>query len=231
MLRKLIVVGGWIGMGLLASWTHAAVPRGVYLESRTCQVYTGPCFAAGEVGLAGKEAVMAWHFDEGEIGGQSLAGLNLVAIVQTDRTLGFDGVEPSDRLRVRVVVDRQASDLQKEALMRFLREANPRLFAAVVDVVRSRIDMKLDTATLRGELDAGKYARLSTRKADADDCICSNESAYYPPLTPLENFVPGVALEFAGRAVGRRWSTFETRSAYMGRFEHQATTTQVADGS
>ena len=41
----------------------------------------------------------------------------------------------------------------------------------------------------------GEFARLKTRKARHGDCICSNESAYYPPLTKLKGFVPGVTIE------------------------------------
>ncbi|HUG69079.1 MAG TPA: hypothetical protein VMM76_15120, partial [Pirellulaceae bacterium] len=46
---------------LVSSGIARAEISGHYLETRTCQVYTGPCFANAEVGLAGKEAVMAWR--------------------------------------------------------------------------------------------------------------------------------------------------------------------------
>ena len=37
---------------------------GTYVEARTADVYTGPCFANSEVGLVGKEAIMAWRIEE-----------------------------------------------------------------------------------------------------------------------------------------------------------------------
>ena len=40
--------------------------------------------------------------------------------------------------------------------------------------------------------DVAAFVQLETRRARPDDCICSNESAYYPPLTELANFAPGV---------------------------------------
>ena len=44
------------------AWTLTAAPlaagglEGQYVEARTCQVYTGPCFANSEINLAGKDA-------------------------------------------------------------------------------------------------------------------------------------------------------------------------------
>ena len=40
----------------LSSTGMAAQISGEYLESRTCSVYTGPCFANAEMGLAGNFA-------------------------------------------------------------------------------------------------------------------------------------------------------------------------------
>ena len=56
--------------GILTSATVGAVGReeisGEYLEARSCDVFTGPCFANGDIGLNGREAVMAWKVDAGK---------------------------------------------------------------------------------------------------------------------------------------------------------------------
>ena len=39
--------------------------RGDYLETRSADVYTGQCFANGEVNLVGNEAILAWHVRTG----------------------------------------------------------------------------------------------------------------------------------------------------------------------
>ena len=61
-----LLVGALIA---LPSCAQAAQPAGhvtgEYIESRTADVYTGPCFANSEVNLTGKEAVLAWHVDKG----------------------------------------------------------------------------------------------------------------------------------------------------------------------
>src|SRR5438477_5023466 len=61
---------------------------GGYLEVRSCDVYTGPCFANGEMGLTGKEAVMVWSIRQGSWKGVALDGLNVIAVVKTDDTMG-----------------------------------------------------------------------------------------------------------------------------------------------
>ena len=40
-------------------------------------MWTGPCFANAEMGLAGKEAVMAWKVDQGSWNDVKLDGLVL----------------------------------------------------------------------------------------------------------------------------------------------------------
>ena len=43
--------------------------KGDYLETRTCDVYTGPCFANGQVGLTGNDAIMAGPGNDTVTGG------------------------------------------------------------------------------------------------------------------------------------------------------------------
>src|SRR4051794_41929206 len=52
---------------------------GDYLEARTSDVYTGPCFANSEVNTAGGEAVFAWRVRQGAWKGTALDGLSVVA--------------------------------------------------------------------------------------------------------------------------------------------------------
>ncbi|MCO6457449.1 MAG: DUF1326 domain-containing protein [Pirellulaceae bacterium] len=200
----------------------AAEIRGTYLETRTCQVYTGPCFANAEVGLAGKEAIMAWQIQQGERNGIDLSGLNVVVVVRSSHTLAFRGLADAQELKSVVLLDERATADQRDALLGFVREHAGPAGREVVGVSVVPIQMSLDTAELQGNLSAGKVVKLSTRKARPSDCICSNESAYYPPLARVENFAPGVTLEgsFTGRGLGTRWSTPDARSAYMATFAY-----------
>jgi hypothetical protein len=194
--------------------------RGIYLEARTCQVYTGPCFANSEAGLAGKNAILAWSFEKGTLHGVDLSGLKVVMVIDAADTLGFGGLDTAKNLRSVILVDHNAGQRQREALVQFARTQCKRSNLDVQRIDAVPIEMSLDTQELSGRLQAGSIARLVTRKARAGDCICSNEVAYYPPLARVDQFAPGVTIEgeFAGRGLGTRWSIPDTRSAYMATF-------------
>src|SRR5438067_12731118 len=81
---------------------------GDYLEVRSCDVYTGPCFANAEMGLTGKEGMLIWSIREGAWQGTELAGLNVIAVVRTDATLGDQHNQPR-RGKAVLIVDAKAS--------------------------------------------------------------------------------------------------------------------------
>jgi hypothetical protein len=208
----------------------AAPPSGNYIEARTCQIYTGPCFANGEVGLTGKDAIMTWQINNGMYSGVDLAGLSVAVIVKASDTLGFHGLRDAQSMEAVVIVDASANSSQADALTKFALSQSGILHRDVATVHRAAIEMNLDLAQLTGQLNVGDYAQLVTRKARRGDCICSNESAYYPPLVPLKGFVPGVTIEgeVAARRLGTRWSIPDSRTAYMGTFELDAAQSQAA---
>src|SRR5688572_10764554 len=100
----------------LAVLPASAAISGDYLEARTSDVYTGSCSANGEVNLAGREAVVAWHVREGSWNGVALKGLSVVAAVRAAATLGDPFANPYPA-RSLVVVDERATVEQREALV------------------------------------------------------------------------------------------------------------------
>lgn len=208
--------------GLVPASLRAADVTGTYLETRTCQVYTGPCFANAEMGLAGKDAIMAWGIESGNRDGVDLSGLSVVLVVRASDTLGFKGLADAKELKSVILVDERATSQQREALVAFAKEHAGPAGKVVSRVDASPIKLSLDQHDLVAKLDAGKSAKIVTRKAREGDCICRNEVAYYPPLAKVDNFAAGVTVEgeFAGRGLGSRWSTPESRSAYMGTFAY-----------
>ena len=213
---------GLAAIAVFVSWAPASDVSGTYMEARTCQVYTGPCFANAEVGLTGMNALMAWNIDEGEHAGVDLSGLKVVLVVNASETLGFGGVDAPKELKSIILVDEKANATQREALVNFAKKHAGRAGEKIVRIDFKPIKMSLDTAELRGSLTAGKEVKLVTRKIGKDDCICGNESSYYPPLVKVENFAPGFAIEgeFKGRGLGTRWSIPGSRSAYMATFAY-----------
>src|SRR5438876_6374555 len=94
--------------------------RGDYLETRSADVYTGQCFANGEVNLVGKEAILAWHVQSGSWNGVSLQGLTVAAAVRANGTLGDPYEDPYPAKAV-LRVDDQATVPQQAALVTFAK--------------------------------------------------------------------------------------------------------------
>jgi len=201
----------------------AAEISGEYLEARTCDVYTGPCFANGEVGISGKEAVMAWKVDEGSWAGQDLSGLGVALIIKANDTLGFGGtfyVHP-DKIVGVIVVDEEANVEQRQALVQFVKENAPHVANDIVKVEAAPITLTNDHLSGKGVFTAGKLAKIETRKLAKGDCICSNETTFYPPLTKVDNAHAAytVNMTYAGEALDHTWSTVNKRSAFLATFE------------
>jgi hypothetical protein len=219
MLRAAVVCA--IAMVVASPLLGADPLSGTYVEARTCQVYTGPCFANGEVGSAGKNAVMTWQINRGEFAGVDLSGQAVAMIVKASNTLGFNGFDDAQTRKAIVIVDEQADSKQTAALQKFAASQTGIQEADVAAVYRADIEMQFDRDELTASVEVGDFASLKTRKARPGDCICSNESAYYPPLVPLQGFVPGVTIEgeVKARKLGTRWSIPDSRTAYLGTFQ------------
>src|SRR5271169_4521200 len=90
--------------------------RGDYIESRSTDVYVAQCFANGEVGLTGNQALLAWHVTEGSWNGVKLDGLTVAAAVRARATLGDPYGEPYPAEAV-LMVDDAANAEQRQALV------------------------------------------------------------------------------------------------------------------
>src|SRR5947207_15654507 len=117
----------------LAGKPSSSTISGDYLEVRSCDVYTGPCFANAEMGLTGKEGMLVWSVREGSWNGVKLDGLNVIAVVRTDGTLGDLRYQPRSGKAV-LVVDTLATPRQSEALVEFARAMAGALIQEIADV-------------------------------------------------------------------------------------------------
>ena len=93
-MRGLCSVSACVVVLLACSAARGSEISGEYLEARTCDVFTGPCFANSQMGSAGREAVLAWKVDAGTWKGVPVSGLGIAAILNAEGTLGYDGVFP-----------------------------------------------------------------------------------------------------------------------------------------
>jgi hypothetical protein len=194
--------------------------RGDYLETRSADVYTGQCFANGEVNLVGNEAILAWRITSGTWYGIPLAGLTVAAAVRANATLGDPYGNPYPAKAV-LLVDDQASVQQQQALVNFAKHMGGELLNNLEQVLPVQMEMVVNAqhhgaAMLR----AGQFATVQTRAIGDKDHLCGNEETYYPPLTQLAHSMPAVALtdSYSGPGLGTSWDLHGKRSAFVGTF-------------
>jgi hypothetical protein len=194
---------------------------GNYLEVRSCDVYTGPCFANAEMGLTGKEGILVWSVDKGSWQGTALDGLNVIAVVRADGTLGDLRYQPRTG-KAMLIVDERANTQQKEALASFARAMAGNLVQDVIAVKSLPIQAELGTCAKSGcaKVKAGDVVEVSTRCLGGKDHVCGNETAFYPPLTSVGAAVPAYTelAAFHGSGLGLTWESTCQRSAFLGTF-------------
>jgi hypothetical protein len=199
--------------------TGAATISGDYAEFRTADVYTGPCFANGEVGLTGNEAVMAWHVTSGQWEGIPLNGLSVIAVVRASATLGSPYSNPLPARAV-MIVDSHATAEQRGALVRFAQSQAAPLLSSIVAVESSPIRFELGAH--HGVVSVvANTVKISTRAITSGDEICHNEEVFYPPLAAhLTHAMPAVTLEgsYQGNHLGATWNDSGRRGAFVGHF-------------
>lgn len=204
-----------------ATATKAAL-HGEYVEARTADVFTGPCFGNAEVNLMGDLAVFGWRIAEGQFDGVDLKGLGVVGVVKASATLG-DIHNSAYPVKSVLIVDQRASVEQRMALQKFAKKMGGDLLQDVVKIVYAPVDLKIQgsihnaTATLK----AGELAEVTTRAINDGDHICTNEEIWYAPLTKLDHAMPAYSLahNYKGDGLNTTWSSPEKRSAFVGSFQ------------
>ena len=194
--------------------------RGDYLETRSADIYTGSCFANGEVNLVGNQAILAWHVESGTWNGVPLDGLTVAAAVRARATLGDPYASPYPAQAV-LIVDEQANDRQRAALTAFAQHMAGELLRNIEQVIYAPTEFAVNhekhgTAMLR----AGRFATVHTRSLNEGVHLCGNEATFYPPLTETKHAMPAVAItdSYRGPGLGTDWELHGKRSAFVGTF-------------
>jgi len=207
--------------------------RGDYVEARTADVYTGPCFSNAEVFITGDHAVIAWKITEGTYGGQDLRGLAVAAAIEGNTTFTKDRPEVA---RSVVIVDESASPSQRKALLALAKELAGDRLKNVIEVRTSRILLTVENnadhhseaaSTHHGMPQAPRaafwvsgLAEILTRPLDEGDHFFGNEVVESPPLSKGVTALPAYTLKhhFKGNALGTTWSGPNCRSSFVGQF-------------
>lgn len=218
--RALLLVAVF-ALVLIAAPVSAAPITGQYVEARTCDVWTGACFANAEMNLAGKHAVMAWKIDKGVFENVELDGLGVVAVIAASDTLGLQQTGSAKSV---VIVDERASLEQRDALIRMVRKQGGDLVKNIVAVRSAPIELTLCPCKTNvcARVKAGNLARIETRCIDhRNDKACGHEKDFYPPLAKDVSVKAAIAVEhsFNGQGFNETWKDSDRRGAYVGSFE------------
>ena len=208
-----------VALVVVALPASAAGLTGQYVECRTCDVWTGPCFANAEM-TTGKNAVLGWKVEKGALDGATLDGLSVVAVVSASDTLGLEQTGESKAI---LIVDEKATAAQRDALVKLAKGQGGDLLKNVTKVEAAPITIDACLCKDNGcaKLSAGG-AKIETRCLDGHaDKKCGNEFAYYPPLAKNVKAQAAVAVEhgYSGKGFRQSWKESERRGAYVGSFE------------
>jgi hypothetical protein len=199
----------------------AADIHGQYVEARTADIYTGPCFANSEVELTGNLAVFGWKIEKGTWQGVSLDGLSVMGVVHSESTLG-DYMHPDViGARAVIIVDERATLEQRMALSQFAKQMGGDLLKTVVRTDARPISFSTgDMHSRSAKMVAGELAKVETRALEETDKICHNEEVWYKPLTQLDHAMAAYTVEqsYQGKGLNTTWSYPGKRSAYVGTF-------------
>lgn len=222
MKTKMILVISWLAAGtVFAGKQTVPAISGDYLEVRSCDVYTGPCFANAEMGLTGREGILVWSVREGRWNGAVLDGLSVIAVVRTDATLGDQRYQPRSGKAV-LIVDAKANAPQRAALADLARAMSGQLVQELAEIKTAGIEAKIGSCTKAGcaSVKAGNLVEITTRCFGEKDHLCGNEDTYYPPLTEVDGAYPAFTelAAFTGSGLNRTWELTGQRSAFLGTF-------------
>ena len=197
--------------------------EGNYVEVRSCDVFTGHCFANGEMGLMGREAILSWDITKGGWEGTALDGLKVVAVVRANGTLGLSTGSQYAAKSV-LIVDSKASAAQKTALVKFAKSMTGSLLDDVVEVQESDIEMSFGQCSAKrgASVKAGKLVNVEARPIVDADLVCRAEKDFYPPLAKVDNPVAHFTErdKFDGTGLGIHWDESGGRTAYVATFQH-----------
>jgi Protein of unknown function (DUF1326) len=218
-LLLLSAVAAFAATPMPATPTAGPEVRGQYVEARTCDVFTGACFANADTGLTGKNAVLAWKVESGAVGTTRVDGLGVVAVVAARDTLGLKQSAPAKAV---VIVDEKATAAQRQALVEFVKAQTGDLIKDVVAVHAAEVDLNICpcAGNACATLTAGK-AKIATRCLDPNhDKGCGNECDFYPPLAKGVSAKAAMATEhtYSGKEFNETWSDADRRGAYVGSF-------------
>jgi hypothetical protein len=198
--------------------TPAAV-TGTYVEARTAEVFAGACVMNGEAAMGGREALLAWKVDRGQVNGVTLDGLAIVAALASETNLGVREVGgDATPARAAIIVDSRANAAQRKALVAMVRSLSGDLIGSVVQETAAPIQFADDGHQITVSTDTVK---LAVGKHLNHEASCGNKQ-WFNPMTRVDRAEMGTTDQnaFSGPALCTKWSDPDKRSSFFGTFSY-----------
>ncbi len=239
MVKSIIASCCFAGLfAIVALPVRAVEIRGDYIESRTADIYTGPCFSHAEVFITGNQAVLAWKVREGSWKGVDLSGLTVAAAIRGTTTFSEDKPEEAQSV---LIVDRRADKAQREALIEMAKTLAGERLDHIVAVKSALISMTVEEDRHEKSAEqtepshlhktpkaphasfwAAGLAEILTRPLDERDHFCGNETVAYEPLSRGVVVLPAYTLgaSFKGEGLNVNWDDHNSRGSFVGTFAY-----------
>jgi hypothetical protein len=192
---------------------------GTYVEARTAEIFAGACIMNGEAATTGREAILAWKVDRGQVNGVTLDGLSVVAALAGETNLGIHEIGgETTPARAAIYVDSRANAAQRKALVTMVKSLSGRLIGSVVQETAAPIQFADNGRQISVSTDTVK---LAVGKQLNHDASCGNKQ-WFNPLTRVERADMGTTNvnEFSGAVLDTKWSDPNKRSSFFGTFSY-----------
>jgi len=218
-MKKIALSFALSSLTVVALAARPATVTGTYVEARTAEVFAGACIVNGEAATTGREALLAWKVDRGQVNGVPLDGLAVVAALASDTNLGIHEIGgESTPARAAIYVDSRATAAQRKALVAMVRSLSGNLIGSVVEETAAPIqfvdnghEIEVSTNTLK----------LAVEKHMIHDPSCGNKQ-WFNPLTRVDHAEMGTTdqNEYSAPILCTKWSDPNKRSSFFGTFSY-----------
>ncbi len=204
----------WCGEGCSLSGPVADIePSGTYIEARSASVFAGACHYNSELVTAGREALLAWRFEAGRVGGTDLAGVEVLAAVASAENLSQGAARRSV-----LYVDASVTDEQRQTVRDWVQARCGAELGEVIAVESLPVDVAFDGE--RYSARAGEALELTGSLLPDRECCKMPYDVWYEPFTPIEGRIVGNSERFAWNEtrLARGFELRERNDTFLGRF-------------
>jgi hypothetical protein len=178
---------------------------GDYVEARTASVFAGACHVNGELMTTGRDAVMAWQFNN---------GVRVMAAVSSQANL-------SDKTAARkseIVIDGSASKSLADAALVSILSHDGSALGKIVSIHQAAITFSHEDREYKVECPG--FAALDVQGMPNDECCKQPNLVWYEPLVKLIGRKVGytVNAEYSAGTIGDSWQREDENGAFFGAF-------------